>query len=132
MSDEGFGRNLAKVFGNGDLYEGLGQRPLKAIALSADKETLTFTFQDGGGAVEFGVEGDCCSHSWIEHVTAPDNIEGAVLVSATDERISSEDDNELRVYNTKFQTDRGDTIVLEYRNESNGYYGGYLVRKAKA
>jgi hypothetical protein len=36
----------------------------------------------------------------------------------------------LSVYQTTFRTNRGD-IRVEYRNDSNGYYGGYLQRGRK-
>jgi hypothetical protein len=32
----------------------------------------------------------------------------------------------LTVYQTHFRTERGD-VTLEFRNSSNGYYGGYLI-----
>jgi hypothetical protein len=47
----------------------------------------------------------------------------AVHALNDDERGGQEDN---KVYNTRFRTDRGD-IVLEYRNSSNGDFGGELV-----
>lgn len=109
-------------------------RKIASVALSADRTHVTFGFLDGGERV-FSVEGDCCSHSWIEHLEMPPNVEGATLLSVEDSAPISQDHAEhdeenggdsISVYNTAFRTDRGE-IVLEYRNSSNGYYGGFLV-----
>jgi hypothetical protein len=106
-------------------------RKLAAVSLSADRQCITFVFEDGGTR-SFGVEGDCCSSSWIEHLEIPENVAGAKLLSVEDsapltqDHDDHDDDGEISVYNTAFRTDRGE-VVLEYRNSSNGYYGGYLV-----
>lgn len=127
-----FGRNLQTLFGTSELWRGLGpDRPLYAVTLNDSKDVVTFTFQDGG-RIRYAVEGDCCSHSWIEELTVPDDIKDQTLVDVQDENMGTLDsDNEyetLQSYQTKFRTAKGDTITLEYRNSSNGYYGGYLVR----
>ncbi|HEY6875584.1 MAG TPA: hypothetical protein VI384_04420 [Candidatus Dormibacteraeota bacterium] len=109
-------------------------RKLKTVSLDASKSRITFDFADGFSR-SFGVEGDCCSTSWIEHLEMPGDIDGATLLSVEDSAPITQDHPEhddenggdsIGVYNTVFRTDRGD-IVLEYRNSSNGYYGGYLV-----
>lgn len=132
MSDEG------KLFGYGDTFKGIAGRPIYAVGLSDDKGEFYVTFQDGSRAA-WTVEGDCCSHSWIEHLEAPNDVQGRTFVAVEDEDIDtdeqppeSDDDNYydecLQVYQTIFRLDNGDSIKLEYRNTSNGYYGGYLVR----
>jgi hypothetical protein len=133
VSDEGFGRNLRSVFGveaEYAEYADMADKPLASVAVSVDKEFLAFTFQDGSTAV-FSAEGDCCSHSWIEHLTVPDDVAGCVIEAIEDSDSSRDDDDPehdcLQVYHTKFRTRAGD-IVVEYRNSSNGYYGGYLSR----
>jgi hypothetical protein len=130
MSDEGFARNVRRLFGPGDDYEGLADSPLRAVTVNDAKDHVTFAFEDGTEAT-FRVEGDCCSHSWIEHLDVPSAVIGERLVSVEDARVSREDGADyecLQVYKTSFRTAKGD-IVLEYRNSSNGYYGGYLVRE---
>lgn len=131
MSDQGMLRNLQAIFGMGEVFEGMGGKPLRAVTLNEEKDRITFSFQDGTEAV-LGVEGDCCSRSWIEHLTVPDDIVGQELIEVLDEHISREENPEddcLQVYQTKMRTAKGD-IILEYRNASNGYYGGSLVRLA--
>lgn len=144
----GFARNLMALFGPGELYAGMGDSTLKSVELSENNETITFTFENGTEAT-FGVEGDCCSSSWIEHLDVPPYVLGEKLISVEDgdavpwdghkcEPCKADEDgyaygnecghDHLQVYNTRFVTAKG-AIVLEYRNDSNGYYGGYLVRR---
>lgn len=109
-------------------------KKLASVSLNETKDRITFRFDDGSERA-FGVEGDCCSSSWIEHLEMPGDVAGATLTAVTDSAPITQDHAEhddenggdsIEVYNTVFRTDRGD-IVLEYRNSSNGYYGGYLV-----
>ena len=121
-------------------FSNMLNKPLQNVKLFRDKERITFHFQDGSHR-SFGVEGDCCSQSWIEHLETPNDLVGAIITSVEDGKgipwdghICPEEvdyshtcgHDYLQVYNTRFFTNRG-TIVLEYRNDSNGYYGGYLV-----
>jgi hypothetical protein len=106
-------------------------RPLAAVSLTqgSSSDTVTFVFLDGSAA-SYKTEGDCCSHSWVEHLEAPNDLVGAVIIDVKEDPILNEDDPDnhdyIQVYHTRFVTNRGE-IVLEYRNSSNGYYGGYLV-----
>ena len=118
-------------------FENMLNRPLKSVQLDSEKTEIVFEFQDGSSR-KFGVGGDCCSTSWIEHLETPDSILGATITAVEEGYGVPWDGHEcekslpkcshesLSVYNTKFRTDKGE-IVLEYRNNSNGYYGGYLV-----
>jgi len=129
----GFSDNLQALGGfyAGDGFRRMAGRPLAAVELSPDKSMVTFRFQDGGSQ-SFTVEGDCCSSSWIEHIEVPDRIAGAEITNVTEdmEEPGEVEGHEcLKVYQTRFITSRGE-IVLEYRNSSNGYYGGYLVDAA--
>lgn len=135
-----FGRNVDAVFGGMNRkLSPLAGRKLKAIELRDNKERIAFVFQDGG-EVSYGVEGDCCSSSWIEHLEAPDDIDGAEIVEFSEAEmdftaeynaaLKARDPNEydrdcVMKYTSTFRTTKGD-VVLEYRNSSNGYYGGYL------
>lgn len=115
-------------------------KAVERVVLNTEKDAVDFYFV-GGLTKRLGVEGDCCSHSWVEHLTLPDNLAGAVIHSVDEPPLLPHDghtcDEEvdssrkcghdcLAVYHTRFRTDRGD-IVLEYRNDSNGYYGGNLT-----
>lgn len=91
-------------------------------------DRIAFFFDDKTNAV-FETEGDCCSQSWIEHYEIPKDIKGAMVTRITDvqkkEKWDNEDSELTRFYETRFKTTKGE-IVLEYRNSSNGYYGGSL------
>jgi hypothetical protein len=122
-------------------FDKILNRPLKAVRLSSDKEKFILEFEDGTSK-EYGVAGGCCSHSWIEHLELPPmGTKGAQITAVEDgdgvawdghvcdkevdySRACGHD--HLQVYQTIFRTTNGD-IRLEYRNDSNGYYGGYLV-----
>lgn len=110
-------------------YANMIGKKLKSAELSADKQRITFRFQDGF-ARSFGVDGDCCSSSWIEHFETPGRLDGAELLGVEDSasvQIDNHPEHDcLQVYWTKFNTSVG-SIVLEFRNSSNGYYGGYLI-----
>ncbi len=100
---------------------------IRKAELSQDGETFTLTFF-GGESMRFEAFGDCCSESWIEHLEAPKDLEGALLTGYEEIPMSDEwlnDDEYQQVYESRFLTDRG-PIVLEFRNNSNGYYGGSL------
>jgi hypothetical protein len=124
--------NLDKVVG----------KTIESVSLNDTRDEVRFVFGDGT-IKRYGVEGDCCSESWIEHLTVPDDISGSTILSveesdgveASDEQYAESKSKRgeadcLQVYSTRFRTNRGD-IVLEYRNDSNGYYGGSLVELRK-
>lgn len=119
-------------------------KTIDKLELNTQSDEFTIHFTDGL-YIKFGVEGDCCSHSWIEHLTAPNDVHGAVITDVFEGGSAAWDNHEcvdgkdkygyvthvcghdcLQVYNTQFDTDRG-SIILEYRNDSNGYYGGNLT-----
>ena len=122
-------------------------KKIKSVVLNQEKDQIEFVCEEGNRL--FGVDGDCCSQTWIEHLEMPENIEGATIQSVDEPEIPSWDNHKcrrgdyrrteeenkeagccdhdvLQVYHTRFRTDKGD-IVLEYRNDSNGYYGGSLT-----
>lgn len=118
--------------------KGLIGKAIGTVGLSEDGSEFQITFQDGS-VKSYAVEGDCCSRSWIEHLEAPHDLAGAVLLGIEDsDSITSDHDahdeenggDSIQVYNTRFRTSKGD-IVLEFRNSSNGYYGGWLTEVSR-
>lgn len=125
-----------------EAYAEMVDRPLKSVALDKAKDSIRFGFADGSTVV-FSVEGGCCSHSWIEHLSLPSPVGGAVIASWDEPEMPTHDGHvceeppegsytrpscdhdSLAVYHTRFRTQHGD-IVMEYRNDSNGYYGGWV------
>ena len=119
-------KKLLKAFGGSELR-----------SVTHDKkgrhDELVFEFADGK-TMRLETEADCCSSTWIEHLTVPDDIDGATLVGIEDcgewgeakQTIKDHPEHDcLQIYETRFRTTRGD-VVCEYRNASNGYYGGDL------
>jgi hypothetical protein len=118
-----------------EMFKPLKGRVLDRVEVAADKGSVAFHFQDAGPPVRYHVTADCCSSSWIEHCETPsDDMSGARIYFAEDGGVvDSESEGEygevVQVYRTTFETSKG-TIVLEYRNSSNGYYGGSLELSA--
>lgn len=115
-------------------------KTLVSHLLSDDRCVLTLTFSDGS-TLTLDAEGECCSYSWIESIDCPDNLQG--VVRAIEEipmpdlgnipTPHNADVDEVAYYGLKIITDRGHTVI-DYRNSSNGYYGGSLdatFREAK-
>lgn len=87
----------------------------------------------GKDPVILDAEGDCCSQSWIESVDAPLALRGKVfgveeieMPNLGDMSTPKHDNPDfVRYYGLKIITENGHA-VLDYRNDSNGYYGGWL------
>ena len=105
-------------------------KTLTGIKVADDKEAIMFQTTDGD--IVARCDGDCCSHTWIESientvrefpalVTAAHEIEDGLPEAVSDHP----EHNYLQFYGFRVTTDKG-VIVLDYRNESNGYYGGSL------
>lgn len=78
-------------------------------------------------AVELIPDGECCSTSWIESVNDLKDLKGAILFSFEHVSGHSESDAHSKIdYDFyKFRTSKG-YVDVEMRNESNGYYSGWL------
>jgi hypothetical protein len=93
---------------------------------------ITFHLRDGE-QVHLEAWGDCCSQSWIESIDAPTVLHGKVLkVEDIDMPELGDvgtdkmpDVDVVAYYGLKITTEEG-IAVLDYRNDSNGYYGGSL------
>jgi len=107
--------------------------PLQGVEIAENKESIKFIFTDGT-IFTYSTYGDCCSATWIEHVTIPPDIAGTKITGIKDDypvESWSEGWEEIQKYQTAFQTPRGE-IIVEYRNSSNGYYGGWLEGPARS
>lgn len=96
------------------------------ISIEWSEQKIVFNMKDM--SVCFNAFGDCCSSSYIESLDNPEVFKDAIFNSA--ESIEGEQ-KELTDYNVhkwtfyKFKTSKG-SCTLSFRNESNGYYDGYL------
>jgi hypothetical protein len=108
---------------------------LTNILISQDRLALKFVTE--GEEIVAQCDADCCSYTWIEHVetcslpatvTAVEDIElpeqGADGKQGGVNGPSSTD--AVAFYGLRITTDKG-YIIIDYRNDSNGYYGGSLV-----
>lgn len=103
-------------------------KTITEIQLTTDKKAIRFVLADGSDVVA-QADGDCCSSTWIEHISLPSRGFPATVLEARDidmPDLGSPDEYEcIAYYGFELKTDRGH-MVIDYRNESNGYYGGNL------
>lgn len=95
-------------------------------------ESITFLCENNEQFV-LSCEGDCCSHSWFEHVELPELPFTIRTMEEIDgkEISNSEDEYEyIKTYGIKMVTDKGH-VDIDMRNSSNGYYGGYFTFDAE-
>lgn len=134
---------MSRYWGNG-LDPATEGRTLLGVELSEDRQHLTLRFADGED--RYRADGDCCSSTWVEHLTVPDLGDGALVTGIKDSNWNStpatpEQYEESRkhqewlgvlvVYQSAIVTTKGE-VIIEYRNDSNGYYGGWLEKVASA
>ena len=102
-------------------------KTLTGLQIAADKQALRFLTTDG--EIIALCDGDCCSYTWVEHVELPARGFPALVISADDLDMHDLEEMPHReivaYYGFKIITDKGD-LLIDYRNESNGYYGGNL------
>lgn len=94
------------------------------VKIASDKKAINFIANDGEHIAK--CDGDCCSNTWIENVELP--ILPATVIAVEDIDMPDKGQPEygaIAYYGCKISTDKGD-IIIDYRNESNGYYGGNI------
>lgn len=104
-------------------------KTIAEVLIADDKEALLFVTIEGEKLVA-RVDADCCSHTWIESVELPALGFPFTVVDCEDldgvKEAEDIDYNYIQYYGAKLTTDKGD-LVIDYRNSSNGYYGGNIV-----
>lgn len=106
-------------------------KTLTGMKIAADRQALLF--QTSAGDILVRVDADCCSYTWVESVELPalgfpavvTGVEDLEMPEQTEPSKFHTDPEVLAFYGCKISTDRGE-IVIDYRNDSNGYYGGSL------
>lgn len=90
-----------------------------------NEKEISFVLSDE--TVKYNAVGDCCSQSFIESLDNPEIFQNAVFDSV--ESVSGETkENGIVAHKWtfyKFKTNKG-MCTLSFRNESNGYYDGFL------
>jgi len=107
---------------------------LTGYKLDSSRDMLTFHTTKGD--IVYTTEGDCCSQSWFESID-PAELDADELkkaqVKAVEEielaEVADVRDKSLILYGILIKCEFGN-ILVEFRNASNGYYGGWckLVR----
>jgi hypothetical protein len=115
-----------------------------SFSLDDDHEGATLKGTKDSVPIEFRlvVDADCCSNTWIESIIEESALVWHTIVSTEDLDLPGVAANgndhtalgenfyedEMTFYGFAITTDRG-KCVLDYRNSSNGYYGGSLSIK---
>lgn len=99
-----------------------------AVHVASDKKAIRFDVE-GHEPIVARADGDCCSESWVESLDTPGLLIGGTVAAVEDiDMPVSEQETEdglIQFYGCRITTTRG-ACVIDYRNESNGYYGGSL------
>lgn len=107
-------------------------KTITGMKIAADRQAILFETTDGEMIVD--VDADCCSYTWVEGIELPALGFPALVLSVDDLDMPQDDKpsnfhqdpDSLQFYGCKITTNRGE-IVIDYRNDSNGYYGGSLA-----
>ncbi len=113
-------------------------KTISAAFINEDKTSIRFDLSNGT-RLFLHTEGDCCSETWIEHV---DNFEYATRATITGtetvslgECIATRQDSDqlyaayISVEHPKYPQQL--RLAIEFRNSSNGYYGGDIEWSAR-
>lgn len=112
---------------------------MKVMSMSVEEHGNSMTLmgeQNGEPVTYIGrTEADCCSSSWIEGVYEESSLIGHTITKVEDidaempggpEQPGGEDSYEyFKYYGLAIYTEAG-RFVIDYRNSSNGYYGGWI------
>lgn len=108
----------------------LEDRIINEIYVADDKEAIKFVTDKGDVIARMDADAYCCSYTWVENIELPAKgfpckvIETKDLDMAIDEE--EVEGEYIKYYGFEIVTDNG-SIVIDYRNSSNGYYGGNIV-----
>ncbi len=105
-------------------------RRIEAIRIDGDDQHY-LTFDTDAGAMHLEALGDCCSESWFYHVLGVKALLGHTITDIEIVKDDAEPPDTFsrqdydRIYGVNFRT-TGGMVDVEFRNSSNGYYGGWL------
>ena len=102
-------------------------KTITGLKIAEDKTALLFNTDNGD--IKVRCDADCCSFTWVEHIEMPALGLPAKVINAENLEMPDLGDmpdcDVVAYYGFKITTDKGE-IVIDYRNDSNGYYGGSL------
>lgn len=104
-------------------------KTVEEVWTADDNEIIRFVLNDNS-VLEYRCFGDCCSKSWIEHLSGFWSLIKNEI-KKIEENSSRSFDREMFenicIYSFTISTKKGQ-FDLEMRNESNGYYGGWIQK----
>jgi hypothetical protein len=104
-------------------------RTIVKVQIAKDKMALRFVL-DTGEEVIARCDADCCSRTWVEHMEIPSlpaEVRAYETIDMPQPKQADEEYGDVVVaYGALLVTSTGH-LKIEYRNESNGYYGGWIV-----
>lgn len=99
---------------------------VEKLYVTPGEQVLYFVCKDK--QVALSAEGDCCSSSYFNDINGIDALIGGKVLEIKEvdcPRAAIESDCELvQFYGIKIVTNKG-YVDIVFRNESNGYYGGW-------
>lgn len=106
------------------------ETPVVAAFINEDDTIIKIVFE-GGEERYLVTDGDCCSETWIEHVSNFDEIVGAKILSTKTKTLGEgigtrQECDQLYSATLVVRPNWLDhlDVDIEFRNSSNGYYGG--------
>lgn len=103
---------------------------IESIWLADDKEAIKFKIQGEAEPIIALAYGDCCSHTWIENAENVEAILGHPVLASDNVDLDREEGKDgydvIKFYGFNIDT-IGGTCKIDFRNSSNGYYGGDLT-----
>lgn len=106
---------------------------LKVDSLLINSDETLLVLKTDKGEKKLYVTADCCSSSWIENISGVDNLVGHTILSIEETNIGELEKDEyeyIKSYSVLMKTNKGN-FEIEYRNSSNGYYGGDIELENK-
>lgn len=108
-------------------------KTIEDVSMNPEHTMIGFRTVDGEKLLYY-TEGDCCSSSWIEHTENVDQLHEATVTKIETvpmPETREEDGDFIQFYGVKIHVEKQGRPVpaffFEFRNRSNGYYGGMLV-----
>ena len=106
-------------------------KTITKVTVSKNREDIVL--ETTTGPVKLTTYSECCSHTWIEDLDDPDALLGTVTeVRNLDMPNLGDIDGKhhtgvdsVSYYGLKITTEKG-RCTIDFRNDSNGYYGGSL------
>jgi hypothetical protein len=98
---------------------------IEAIYTNKSRTLLAFINSWGKNYIYEAI-GDCCSETWFESISDLNVLLDSEVIGLEKKflpNVSSEKGSLIQAYGYTLKTEKG-YCDIEYRNESNGYYGG--------